>query len=497
VEARQLLEQESKRSIQDRSFVRAVSKKWEKMLEGISDPYTRGVTAILLENEVNHLYQLKESTTTGSFADFIKFVFPMIRRVWPNLIGNRLASIQPMTGPIGGIFTWEYKYGTTKGTITAGDNMIENFDRFYSSEYIYNELIGTGDGLTANYTGTLTWLPVKPYQACPNAQVVLEFISTDISDNDMRIYDAAGASGASPLTGDVGAASTITFATGDYDITFNANVKNQEPVYANYYYDMEAATNTVPQINLDISLESIKANSRKLRMLWSAEATDDLRAIHGMDAEGELVAGVASEVALEIDRELIMDMYAGAVASGNSAVFDADPGTVNPVDHYRNILTPCTKVSQEIGKRTLRGPGNWMVTSPQASVLFAALEAHGDFKSLFSPGPGPAGQGTLGQAAPTPPQGPEGFGVFTMGVLQNRWTVYIDPLFPNDKILVGLKGRTFLDAGMVYAPYVPLQVTSTVLDPDDMQFRKGMRTRYAKKLTNNNFYGIINLQNLP
>jgi hypothetical protein len=493
MEAREIMNET--RSIQNKSFVAAVTKKWAPLLEGIHEPYRRAATAILFENQMQHVRNLSENTTTGNFADFVKFVFPMIRRVWPNLIANNLVSIQPMTGPIGGIFTWEYKYGTSKGTITAGDNMIENFDRYYSSEYIYHEVIATGNGATANYTGNLSWTPVKPFISCPQAQVGLEF-TTLVGTAAKRIYDPDGSG---DLAGDTGAASTITYSDGAYDITWDGNVDDKAPIYANYFFDMEGANVTVPQVYLDIGLDPIKVSSRKLKFLWSAEAADDLKAIHGMDAEGELVGGVASELALEIDRELIMDMYLGAAAGTNKESFDADVSglSYSPVEHYMTLLTKIAKVSQEVGKQTLRGPGNWIVTSTRAASLFSAMETHGSFKSVFDGGSMPAGQGTLGQPAPQPPTSPSGFGVYGLGVLQNRWTVYVDPLFPDDQIMIGLKGPTFLDSGMVYAPYVPLQVTPTFLDPDDQNFRKGMRTRYAKKLVNNKYYGLITCSNLP
>jgi len=464
--------------------------KYKDLLEGIDDSWTRRCMAQLYENEMRHLAEMQrknltESTLAQNIPDLVKFVFPVIRKVWANLIANGLFSIQPMSSPIGGIFYWDYKYGTSKGTITAGQNMIENFDPYYSSEYIKEESIGTG---SASFSGTLAWSPVKPYGL---GQVGIEFLGTDGSSNQLRIYDADGSG---TLTGDVGAGSTVTYSSGAYNITFSASVTG---VVANYYYSMEASSDNVPQVNVDIELEAIKAWSRKLKILWSSEAADDMRAVLNMDIEPELTQGVASEIALGIDRELIDAAYTSGTT--NTETFDAavPPGR-NQVDHFRNIMTVIEKVSGQINTDTHRGPGNFLVIGPSVQPIFGALATHGDLVRVLDNVPtGPTGKGVTGRPAFPLPQAPSGYGVYPMGFLQNKWTVIVDPYFPSGKILVGLKGTMFTDSGLVYAPYVPLEMTAAFLDPADWTLRKGMRTRYAKKLVNSKFFGIITVTNLP
>lgn len=490
MEARQMM-LESKNTIRDNSLAKMLMNKWSDLLEGIEDHWTRRSTAFLFENEMQHLRELfEDSTYAVNIPDYVRFLFPVIRRVFPSLIANKLLSIQPMTGPVGGIFNLEYKYGTTKGTITKGNNMIEDFDRFYTSEYIYEEVIGTGDGGTPDFAGTLTWSPLKP---ASSSQIGIEFL-TVVGGVDKRIYDADGSG---TLSGDTGAASNITsYENGDYDITFDGNVDNGEPVYANYYYNMEAVADNVPEMYMDIQLTEVKAQSRKLKALWSSEAADDMKAMIGMDVEGELVSGIASEVNLEIDRELIMDMY-GANTT-NISTFDATvPPDITQVDHYRGLLTELDKLSQEINRRTKRGPANWIVCGTAIATMLGQLESKNDFKSVFAPAPADPGLGTTGRPGFPLPGGQTGYGIYQLGVLQNRWVVYVDPYFPTNKALVGLKGTTFLDAGMVFAPYVPLQVTQTFLDPGNFQARKGIRRRYAKKLVNTNFYGRLTVSNAP
>jgi len=477
-----------------------LKQKWAWLLDGIEEDWDRRNLARLFENQMNHLRDevrksgiISEATTKAAVPDYVKFIFPLVRRVWASLFANGLVSVQPMSAPIGGIFFFEYKYGTTKGSVTAGQNMIQNFDRFYSSERVYHELVDTGDGATANYTGTLDWFPVVPKDNFGRAG--LEFTTVDVSDNVLRIYDADGSG---TLAGDTGGASTVTYASGDFNITFSANVKNLTPIYANYWFSMEAASANVPEVNVEISLEPVQAWSRKLKALWSSEAADDMRAMLGLDIESELVGGLASEIGLEIDREIIQDLYVAADAGTNKDTFDATvPPGRSPVEHYSGILTKLDKIATEIHTRTKRGPGNFIVCAPDVSTVISALSRHGDFKGVFSQTDPVQGIGTGGRPGFPLPNAPQGYGIFEAGTLQNRWRVIVDPYFESGKAVVGLKGSTFLDSGYAYAPYVGLQITSTWLDPGNFQARKGLRTRYATKLMNSNFYGALEVNNTP
>lgn len=493
-EARDFLNEEARGqtegTVLDEMGNQMLQNKWKGLLEGIGDPWTRRCMARLYENQMNHLYSMKrqhltESTLAQNIPDMVKFVFPIVRRVWANLVSNGLFSVQPMNSPIGGIFYWEYKYGTTKGTITAGDNMIENFDRNYSSEYVESETIG---GAGTNFTGTTAWSPIK---AWGTGQVGIAFVGTLAAGGTLTIYDGDGSG---TLTGDTGGASTCTLATGVYDVTFSAAVT---AVVANYFYSMENSADNVPQVNVDITLEAVKAYARQLKILWSSNAADDMRAVLGMDIEPELTSGVASEIALGVDRELLMLAYGSNTT--NTATFDAAvPAGRNQIDHFRNIMTVIEKVSGVINTATHRGPGNFVVIGPGVQPIFGALATNGDLVRVFNDLPNiPSGQGTTGRQAFQLPQAPTGYGVYPMGYLQNKWTVIIDPYFPAGKIMVGLKGPLFTDSGLVYAPYVPLEMTAAFLDPGDFSLRKGMRTRYTKKLVNANFYGIITVTNLP
>jgi hypothetical protein len=192
-------------------------------------------------------------------------------------------------------------------------------------------------------------------------------------------------------------------------------------------------------------------------------------------------------------------MTAYGSGTTNTGVFDAavPPGRTQ-VDHFRNITTVIEKVSGEIATRTKRGPGNFMIIGPSVQPVFGALATHGDLRAIYD-GPimTPQGQGTQGRPFFQLPQAPNGYGIYPLGTLQSRWLVIVDPHFPSGKIMVGLKGELFADSGVVYAPYRPLEVTQSFYDPADFTIRKGLCTRYAKKVVNADFYGIITVTNLP
>lgn len=478
----------------ERSLNAQLVKKWAKLLEGVTRPEVRVNMAKLYENQSRDLQQLSEETRTSNVGEFLKYIFPVLRRVFPNLIANEIVSVQPMNGPIGGIFYYELKYGNDKGTIRQGDNLIESFSEHYSDEKVDSELIGTGNGAATNFSSTLDYTPIKTgIQNCTDPAI------TGIGQQDggavVVFHGEEGTSGyvygvddgSGNITGD-GVTGTIDYNTGAISVDFGVAPAADVAVNSTYIYDTEC-NSTIPEVDIDIQLCEIKAKTRKLKALWCSEAADDLRAFHGLDAEAELVAGLASEIALEIDREIIQDIRSGALAS-NVAAFDAAvPATgITQTDHYRTLVTVLTKLSNRIHRLSIRGPANWVVTSPEVSTIIEQLGTLGDFRPLYAP----ANADVL--AAPEQPQS---FGVYKVGTLQNKWNVYKDVKFQANEMLMGYKGQNFVDAGYVFAPYIPLQVTATFLDPDNFQFRKAMRTRYATKLVRPELYGRVVVSNLP
>jgi Major capsid protein Gp23 len=442
------------------------------------NPHQKWCLAQLYENQLSELksfkekHMLGEDTTTVNTAPFIKYTFPLLRRVWPSLIAPEIVSIQPMTAPVGAVFYFELKYGQNKGQVSAGNRLVKDFNRTYSSQYIDGEIVGAGTGIQTTFNYTSKWIPVVPSTVK---------ISATVGGSAVVAVD----DGSGNLTGSgIAAGSTINYQTGAIHLIFSVAPDASTNVVAVYQYNAES-NSEVPDVNIDIALVAVTAKSRKLKALWSSEAADDLKALHGVDAEQELVAGLGSELALEIDREIIEDIRVGYTGASTSYSLAPVSG-VRELDVIRGILTPITLIANQIGKNTLRGPANWMVMSYDLAAYIEQLSTDGFFRPVF------AGD----KDAFAPAEAPQTWGMMKMGTVQSRFTAYKDPYLVSNELIMGFKGNSFVDAGYVWAPYVPLQVTATFLDPNDFRFRKGMRTRYAKLLARAEFYGKLTVNSL-
>ena len=249
----------------------------------------------------------------------------------------------------------------------------------------------------------------------------------------------------------------------------------------------------IPEIDIKIESIAVTAQTRKLRARWSPELAQDLNAYHSMDAEVELTQILSEQIALEIDREILNDLLVeakganyywsrapgkfvkkdtGAVAS--STIGPNFTGTVR--EWYETLVETIIDVANEIHRKTLRGAANFIVVSPEVATIFEA-------SVLYKPSIKIDGQGQT--------SAPFSIGAESIGSLSNRFTVYKDPYFPRNKILVGYKGGSYLESGYVYAPYVPLIVTPTIFAPEDFTPRKGVMTRYGKKMVRADFYGTV------
>jgi hypothetical protein len=270
---------------------------------------------------------------------------------------------------------------------------------------------------------------------------------------------------------------------------------------SNLLGDFES-TSAIPEINIAVSSVPVQAVTRKLKATWTPELAQDINAYHAIDAEVELTTILSDIIATEVDREILGSLLAGATvkaawsrsvgryvtagADGNSVANISDPGgysvnkgfTGTQQDWYQTLAETIITVSNEIHKRNLRSGANWMVTSPDVATIIEAI-------AYFKP-----------NATFDPTETQYSLGVEKIGTLTNRFTVYKDPYFPVDKILVGYKGPGFLDAGYVYAPYVPLVFTPTIFEPNDFTPRKGAMTRYAHQMVRPEYYGRIQVVDL-
>jgi len=258
----------------------------------------------------------------------------------------------------------------------------------------------------------------------------------------------------------------------------------------------------IPEIDIKIESIAVTAVTRKLRARWSPELAQDLNAYHSLDAEVELTQILSEQVALEIDREILNDLLveaqganyywsrlpgkfvnkkSGAEATKSSSLASGPQFTGTVREWYETLVETIIDVANEIHRKTLRGSANFIVVSPDVATIFEA-------SVLYKPALKIDGDGQVGV--------PFSLGAAQIGSLSNRFTVYKDPYFPRNKVLVGYKGGSYLETGYVYAPYVPLIVTPTIFQPEDFTPRKGVMTRYGKKMVRADFYGTVTVMDM-
>ena len=270
------------------SAIRGYSgKKKIDFLHGIDadNDIMRGTIAHLYENTLSWLANLDETTRMMHVGSFEKFVFPIIRAVFANLVANELVTVQALSAPTGLIFYLDAIFGTQKGNINRGGRMFDArtgpaADVHYTDEVIEEESLGTGNGTTARFFGNLSFLPVRP-------GTVL------ITDGTQSCTD----DGNGNLTGadiNAGGTNTINYNTGAYDFTFAANVGNAVAITASFEYDMEA-NEAIPEIDLLLTSAPVTARPFKLRARYSIESEQDFKAYHGISAEVELVKFMANQ----------------------------------------------------------------------------------------------------------------------------------------------------------------------------------------------------------
>lgn len=460
---------------------RELESRWAQtgLLENINDKYTRSCTAVLLENQrlIN-----ESSTDSGDVAQFKRISIPLVRRIYPQLIANKVVSVQPLLGPTGLVYYLRFRYGSNKGSVRGatksgfpGDdaNSLQqlasgdaNLSVYYSHQFVENETHtdagGTTTAVTVEHTpvlaGTMTGTIYD------GATAVQTFV---VAQNGTFTFSDIGTPSPKVTAG------SLDLTTGEVELTWNSD-PSANSVVVSYEYNMEC-NQDLPEVNLVVESEEIAAKTRKLKAVWSYEAQQDLRSQHNLDAEAELTAVLAQEINLEIDREVLSDLRnnAGTVASWdfNTALGD----TIK--EKYESLYVKVVEVSNVVHRKTLRGGCNWIVTSPEVASIFETATAG------FAPAPSETFTSSLG--------------IQYVGTVNNRWRLYKDPLFPSGQLLMGYKGDSYMDSGYFYCPYVPLTQTPVVLDPDSFCPRKGILTRYGKKLLREGakFYARLSIAN--
>ena len=242
------------------------------------------------------------------------------------------------------------------------------------------------------------------------------------------------------------------------------------------YASLELEDN-LNEVSFELEGVTVAVTERKLRASWSPELAQDVAAFHNIDAEAELTALLSEQVAAEIDREILKDLRKAAAWTlrwdyNGWKRFTQGQAPYTQKDWNQTLITAINQISAQIHKSTLRGGANWVVVSSEVSAIFDDLEY-------------------FHVSNASPDQDQYNMGIEKIGTLAGRYTVYRDPYFPANKVLLGHKGTSMLDTGYVYAPYVPLQLTPTMYNPFNFAPVKGIMTRYAKKVVNNRFYGAI------
>ena len=243
------------------------------------------------------------------------------------------------------------------------------------------------------------------------------------------------------------------------------------------YASLEFATE-MGEVSFELDEVVVSVTERKLRATWSPELAQDVSAFHNIDAEAELTALLSEQVAAEIDREILRDLRVGGAwalrwdYNGWKRTASGGFNAYTQKEWNQTLITKVNQISAQIHKATLRGGANFVVVSSEVSAIFDDLE----FFHVSNA---------------NPEQDQYNMGIEKIGSLGGRYTVYRDPYAPANSIIIGHKGKSLLDTGYIYAPYVPLQLTPTLQNPFNFAPTKGIMTRYAKKMVNNRFYGTI------
>ncbi len=499
--------------------------KWQQsgLLEGL-DEKKAGNMAVILENqakqvvaEANTNTQGGASFTAGQGENWAGVALPLVRKVFAQIVAQDFVSVQPMSLPSGLVFYLDFKYGDTANGRTDGENMYGNVtdgaNKMAKDTDPSGGLYGAGKfGYTINEVSaseTITSGTATSASVAYDADVdPADYLKATIDLNGQNV-DLLGARAFRIQSASVDVTSKpelttvsgteVTFVVAKADLTGGAlpasgNVIFHKQPVDNDRGDFEAASDRavenlgIPEIDVKLQSEAIVAKTRKLKAQWTPEFAQDLNAYHSIDAEAELTSLLSEYISMEIDLEILDMLILGARttekwSAENNKVWDGSAFTTSTSDFYntqgqwfQTLGTKIQKVSNKIHQKTLRGGANFIVVSPTVATILESI-----------PGYAANTNGDSDQFA---------MGVQKVGALNNRFQVYKNPYMTENIALLGYRGSQFLETGAVYAPYVPLMMTPLVYDPETFTPRKGLMTRYAKKMIRPEFYGKIFISDL-
>jgi hypothetical protein len=528
---------------------RGLRAKWEKtgLLEGMKERDQHSM-AVLLENQAKQL--LDEATGTGTSAgseEWSGVALPLVRRIFGEIASKEFVSVQPMNLPSGLIFFLDFKYGSNVGNFQNeagslfGNSGSLDFGRtgeaagglYGNGRYGYSINEGSVDvAKSAITSASVAWSEVG-FDSSLSASIVANVAGASTAKLLKYVVPVASISstfdreaiGSALLTTSSIAQNlnqfnyTYTQAGTEYAVFFvsssvafsalsivgaTVNVKFSEQPLAYDRGDFEQSSFTVPgpstaddlqipEIDLELKSEAIVAKTRKLKAVWTPELAQDLNAYHSIDAEAELTSMLSDYISLEIDLEILDMLKANALTTeywsatiGEEYVGGSTGGaawttpTANAYYQkntwFQTLGIKMNKVSNKIHQLTLRGGANFIVASPDVCTILESIPGF-----VVS-----ADKDSMKFAA----------GVSAVGSMSNRYTVYKNPYMTSNEILMGFRGNNFLETGAVYAPYVPLIMTPLVYDPQNFTPRRGVMTRYAKKMVRPEYYGKIYIKDL-
>jgi len=521
-----------------------LANKWNKtgLLEGIGNETEKNNMSMILENQAKQLVMEESNTggpvpgagtfTPGTGAQWAGVALPLVRKVFGQIAAKEFVSVQPMNLPSGLVFYLDFQYGTAKQPFAQGGSLYGDVDgNLPFGNGATGGLYGAGrfgysinNTQSAAYTVASASLGVNDWYSDLQADssvsasaaagdiVKLTIPLTSLPDYDTRAvrgFYLSGSAADLPTTA-VQYPQFTKIATNGTDLEFfvGKDVVEAGTLKVEYLLqtndaqrgDFEDGNNalnadntpiSIPEINIQMQSEAIVAKTRKLKAVWTPEFAQDLNAYHSLDAEAELTSIMSEYISLEIDLE-ILDMLIESAAAGteywsaqnnlalaSTGVLNPDLGFYNSQGQWFQTLgTKVQKLSNIIHQKTLRGGANFMVCSPTVATIIESI-----------PGFASTSDGDAAKMS-------YAFGVQKAGTINSRYTVYKNPYMTENTILMGFRGGQFLEAGAVFAPYIPLIMTPLVYDPNTFTPRKGLLTRYAKKVVRPEFYGKIFVEGL-
>lgn len=513
-------------------------KKWGKtgLLEGsdlAKQPYGKERMAIILENQAKQLMVEQSQTgtggtfTVGAGEQWAGVALPLVRKIFADISSKEFVSVQPMTLPAGLVFFLEFKYGTNvPGTVqqnrfASGDSMygttnVKDVDpsgglygagRFgysineasASADYTITSASAADVNFNSLYSasaaaGKLRKLSITTATtalAGMDINGVRGFIVTGSGVNESNLFAEFTSYANGTLSFIVsGSAGQLNLGSGSGAVFY------QKQPADNSRGDFEDAASTpltgsssIPEINVEMRSEAVVAKTRKLKAKWTPEFSQDLNAYQSLDAEAELTSTLSEYISLEIDLEIIDMLIQNANttefwSATNNVIYNKTTGVWNSTSAFYNtqgtwfatLGTKIQSVARTIHKKTLRGQANVIMCGPSIATIIESIP---------------------GYAADTDGSKEEfAMGSHKAGQLNSRYKVYVNPYMNENTILLAYKGSQFLETGAVFAPYIPLIMTPLLYDPETFTPRKGLMTRYAKKMLRAEFFGKIAVANI-